>query len=326
MSSQCNAGKQHAATGEARELTLAGDLATFERKRLSLFARNGFEGESRWVTDRKGRRTYMIGRGKGSCPTVLVHGGLSQGSEWALLAGRLPGHVIIPDRPGCGLSYRIDYRGLDYRRAAIDWMRDLVDGIDAEQVDLVGNSMGGYFSIVLALAYPERVRRLVLVGMPAGIERWIPLFLRLWGNPILGLPIRQSRIADAETLRKRVFGPLLVAHPERVPRDFLEIMVHAMALPDVDRSAYSLLRACTTLRGFRPELMLRDDMARLTVPALFLWGDADAFAPPSSGQDVVARMTNARVEILPDTGHLPHVDQPDAVAATIIKFTSRGEM
>lgn len=52
----------------------------------------------------------------------MIHGGLSEASEWSLLAGKLPGRVIIPDRPGCGLSYPIDYRGVDYRQAAADWL------------------------------------------------------------------------------------------------------------------------------------------------------------------------------------------------------------
>jgi len=46
------------------------DLARFEQDRLELFARHGFQGESRWVTDRQGRRTYMIARGDGTPPTV----------------------------------------------------------------------------------------------------------------------------------------------------------------------------------------------------------------------------------------------------------------
>jgi pimeloyl-ACP methyl ester carboxylesterase len=100
----------------------------------------------------------LIARGSGPCPTLLIHGGLSQAGEWSVLAGRLPGHVLIPDRPGCGLSYPIDYRGVDYRAAAAEWLRDLIDGIGADQVDLVGNSTGGFFSIVFAIAYPDRVR------------------------------------------------------------------------------------------------------------------------------------------------------------------------
>jgi pimeloyl-ACP methyl ester carboxylesterase len=65
---------------------------------------------------------------------------------------------------------------------------------------------------------------------------------------------------------------------------------------------------------------VRDELAGLDVPSLFLWGESDAFAPPESGEEIAARMPNARFERLPDTGHLPHVEQPETVAAAIAGF------
>lgn len=296
-------------------------LAAFERGRLALFARNGFEGESRWITDRYGRSTYAIGRGAPApCPTVLVHGGLSQASEWAPLAGRLPGPVLIPDRPGCGLSYPIDYLGSDYREAAVTWLLDLADGVGADRLDLVGNSMGGYFAVAFAAAHPERVRRLALVGAPAGFDRRLPLFIRLWGHPLGGRLLSSRPIADPETFRRRVFARLLVARPETVPLDQLELMVAAAALPGASRTAYTMLRTLTTLRGWRPELLLVKDATGLSTPTLFLWGEADAFAPPSRGEEVAAAMPQARLEVIPDAGHLPHFDRPEAVAASLVPF------
>jgi pimeloyl-ACP methyl ester carboxylesterase len=315
-----DAGRRLPAEVDGRVVDVDPRLRRFERARLELFARDGFDGESRWIADRKGRCTYVIGRGDGPHPTLLIHGGLSQAGEWSLLAGRLPGHVLIPDRPGCGLSYPIDYRGVDYRAAAAEWLRDLIDGIGADQVDLVGNSTGGFFSMVFAIAHPHRVRRLALVGAPAGLHREVPLFVRLWGSPIAGPLIGKLKITNPETLRKQIFARLLVAHPERVPRDFLETTIAAAAIPGVDRTAYTMLRAQITLRGWRSELMLSDEMARLPVPTLFLWGEADAFAPPSRGRDVAARMADARMVAIPDAGHLPWLDRPDTIATALSEF------
>jgi 4,5:9,10-diseco-3-hydroxy-5,9,17-trioxoandrosta-1(10),2-diene-4-oate hydrolase len=61
------------------------------------------------------------------------------------------------------------YCSVDYRSAAADWVLDLVESIEAERIDLVGNSMGGYFAMAFAIAHPERVRRLVLLGAPVGL-------------------------------------------------------------------------------------------------------------------------------------------------------------
>ncbi len=299
----------------------APELAEFERKRLALFAQHGFEGESRWVADAEGRTTYAIGRGGGRCPTVLVHGGLSQAGEWFSLAGLIPGHVIVPDRPGCGLSYPVDYRRVaDFRQAAVAWLLDLLDSIDADQVDLVGNSMGSFFAMAFAIAHPHRVRRLVLVGAPVGRgEMRAPLFMRLWGLPITGPLISKLKITDPEKLRRQVY-PLLVAHPETVPLDFLALDIAQATIPGVGRTSYTMLRALSTWRGMRPELILRDEVGQLPTPTLFVWGDADAFLPPSVGREVAATMPDARIEVLPDTGHLPHVERPEVVAGAMNGF------
>lgn len=302
---------------------MATDLRQFEEQRLAMFANHGFDGESRWIADRHGRRTYMIGRGDGPCPTILIHGGLSQAGEWGTFAGRLPGHVVIPDRPGCGLSYAIDYRGVDYRRAASDWVCDLVDGLGAEQVDLVGNSMGGYFSIAFAQEHPHRVRRLVLPGAPAGLDRPLPLFMRLWGHPIAGRLLKALGLltpTDVEVVRKRIFASFLVARPDAVPRDLLETTVASMHIPGALRTGTSMLRTVTDMGGWRTAMSIRDTTATLTVPTLFVWGDADAFAPPASGHDMVARMADARIEVIRNAGHLPYIDDPEAVAEAVTGF------
>ena len=64
-------------------------------------------------------------------------------------------------------------------------------------------------------------------------------------------------------------------------------------------------------------------MTRLSVPTLFAWGAVDRFAPPSSGHELAGRMPDARVEVLPDAGHLPQLDAPDALGAAIRGFLDK---
>ena len=301
---------------------------TFERRRRAVFARHGFPAEAHLVSDRHGRDTYLLAGGEGGPPVLLIHGGLSQAGEWAPVAGRLGGRVLVPDRPGCGLSHPIDYRGTDYRRAAAEWVRDLLDGIGLDEVDHVGNSIGGFFAMAFAAAHPSRVRRLALVGAPAGLDRPLPLFLRLWGHPLLGPALVRAGAttpADPEAFRERVCARLLVAHAEDLPRDFLELAVAAQDLPGAERGAYTMLRRVLTLRGWRRHLMMRDALAALDVPTLFVWGEKDRFAPPASGEDMVRRMPAADMRVLEDTGHLPHVERPTDVAAAVDRFLEAGE-
>lgn len=293
----------------------------FERDRLELFRNRGFAGESRWLDHGDGGPTYAVVRGEGACPTILVHGGIADASIWCPMAAHLPGHVVIVDRPGHGLSGPVDYRGVDYQRAAADWLLRVVDALGVEQADLVGNSMGGYFAMAFALAQPARVRRLVLAGAPAGLDRPLPLFLRLWGRPAIGRLISAivARTTDPEAMRRRVMRDLC-AHPERISVEALRVSIAAGRRPDFQRTVRSMLRAVSDLGGWRPELSMREPMTRLEVPTLFAWGDRDSFAPPASGRELAARMPAARVEVIEDAGHLVQLDQPEALAASVRAF------
>jgi pimeloyl-ACP methyl ester carboxylesterase len=288
----------------------------FERTRLDVFRAHGLEGESRRIPDRAGAETYAIVRGNGPCPSVLVHGGLGNAAEWALLAGRMEGPLVIPDRPGYGLTYRIDYRKVDLRRHAAGWLLTMVEGLDVEKIDLVGASMGGFFAMAFALAHPERVRRLVLLGAPTGLYREAPLFLRLWGNPVVGRLISRMKVPDVETLRTRAYAGL-VAHPDRIPTDLLEVALAASALPGTALTSRTMLHAFVTLRGLRQSVWLQEAMARLEVPTRFVWGDQDRLAASSIGEDLARRMSDGQITVIEDAGHMPHFDQPGAVAAVV---------
>jgi len=302
-----------------------GQRAAFERHRLEVIAHHGFEAESTWFSDAAGRRTYAMTGGAGSCPKILIHGGLSEGSEWWPLAGRLRGRVVIPDRPGCGLTYVPDPRRRDFRGEAVAWVEHLVDALEVPHVDLIGNSMGGYFSIVFALAHPDRVRRLTLVGAPAGLHRGLPLFIRLWGHPLVGRAISRRPIDDPEKLRA-VFQRLLVTHADTIPTEALQVMVEAAALPGVGRYAFLMLRRLTNLRGVRRGLIISSEMPGLGVPTRFVWGEDDAFSRPASAADVWDRMPNADLRRIPEAGHLPQLDRPDDVAEAVSSFLDDARM
>ncbi len=301
--------------------TISPDLERFEAMRLDLFESHGLSGKSERVIDSEGNETYMVVGGEGPPTRILIHGGLSESAHWAMLAGRLTGRVIIPDRPGYGLSHSIDYREIeDFASAAAEWLLTVVDATDEETVDLIGTSMGGYFAICFAVRHPERVRRLVLVAAPAGVDRHIPLFLRMWANPLTGRLFMKATLESPEQLRDRVYTGL-VAHPERVPASQLEVEFAAGQLPDFALTAHSMLRASISPLGFRRRYLVRDQLTALVVPTLIAWGEKDtSFYPPSLGRDIAAEMTDGEFVLVPDAGHMPWIDQPDLVATTVNRF------
>ena len=290
----------------------------FERAHLALFAAQGSAGRGVRIADGSGRENYAIVRGDGPIPTVLLYGGLGVGAEFAKLAGLLEGRVVIPDRPGYGLTYPMDYRGVDLRGHAAAWMLDLVDGLGVSQVNVIGGSMGGLFAMAFATTHPERVRALGLLGAPAGLDRRFPLFLRLYANPLSGRVISRIRMSPT-TLRDRAFSGYLT-HPERLSMEWLEVAGAGGALPGTGLSNRTLLNAVANLRGQRPEVIMQEAMTSLEVPTRFVWGDQDSFLPSAHGADLARRMKHGQLAVIEDAGHIPHLDQPEAVAAAVNSF------
>jgi pimeloyl-ACP methyl ester carboxylesterase len=241
----------------------------FERLRLAAFAHRGFAGEGRRIPDRAGRESYALVSGAGPCPTVLVHGGVGNTIEWAEIVARLGGPVVIPDRPGFGLSHPRNYHRVDFRNEAERWLLDLTDGLGVEQIDLVGGSMGGFFAIAFAAAHPERVRRLILSGSPADLFPRIGLFLHLWATPGIGALVSRIKFRGTEALRKRAFGGYLV-HPDRLATDLLEVALAGINVPGTAETNRAILQSVATIRGWRPEMRLDDRLAAVEMPTMFV--------------------------------------------------------
>lgn len=286
-----------------------------------MFAAHGFQAESQWVPDGEGRETYVAVGGSGSPTRILVHGGMSEAGGWALLAGRLEGRLAIADRPGHGLSYDIDYREVDdYLEAAAEWVESVADGVGGAPVDLIGSSMGGFFATAFAVKHPQRVRRLVLVAAPAGIDRHLPLFPRLAANAVTGRLLFRSSFENPEQLRNRAYASLVV-HPDRVPDDQLEVEFHATLRPGFGLMAHTMFRAVTSIRGWPSRYLIKERLIHLETPTLFAWGEQDTRAyPPSLGREIADKMKNADFVLLPDAGHAPWIDQPDLTARAINRF------
>ncbi len=101
-------------------------------------------------------------------PVMLIHGsgpGVSAWANWRLVMPQLSekSRVIAPDMAGFGFSARPE----NYEYSMDNWVKQavgLLDALNIEKTDLVGNSFGGALALALTIRHPERVRRLVLMG------------------------------------------------------------------------------------------------------------------------------------------------------------------
>ena len=150
-------------------------------------------------------------------PLLLVHGAFGMTLAWAPILEQLARHrhVVAVDLPGHGLADPFDYSHVDLLQVARAFLSEVLDALSLREADVMAHSVGGLFSVAFALAEPERVNRLVLVGAPAGVRRpGVPLQLRLFTIPVAGAWLARRLMSNptqqgARKLRARI--PLVSA-------------------------------------------------------------------------------------------------------------------
>ena len=232
--------------------------------------------------------------------------------------------MLAVDLPGHGLADPFDYTGEDLLELAGTFLGDIVDVLELGTVDIVANSMGGLFSVVFAIEHPKRVSRLVLVGAPAGVDRAIPIQLRVLGIvlgiPLIGRPL--ARFMTAHVTRdgnRKFWGQVLVTHPENVGDALLDEDVASARRNSV--SHLSLFPCLGNFRGMRRGLILGERWQALKVPTLMLWGERDAFyGGPEKGEAIARKNSHLSVIRIPDAGHIAWIDDPERVVGEIDHF------
>jgi pimeloyl-ACP methyl ester carboxylesterase len=174
---------------------------------------------------------------------------------------------------------------------------------------VVALSMGGYVALTLALARPELVRSLVLIGTGAGGPDRVPrpAEVRQVFTDAIGLPLDEF----GRRTMPYTFGP---GWAERNPDRFEEILRARLEHPTSYRTIEAHVRACY---GFYAEGC---DVERIEAPALVVHGDADVIVPVENGRRLAERLPNARYVELPGRGHNLPLEEPETINRLVLNF------
>ncbi|MBB5374295.1 alpha/beta fold hydrolase [Acidocella aromatica] len=234
-------------------------------------------------------------------PAVLIHGsgpGVSAWANWRLNISPLAQsrRVIAPDMVGFGFTERP--AGAVYGKTL--WLKHLSDFLDAlklEQIDLVGNSFGGGLALAFALKYPQRVRRLVLMGSVGVSFPITPGLDAVWGYQ-----------PSFETMRTLLD---IFAYDRNLVNDELAELRYRASIRPGFQESFSAMFPAPRQAGVDALASSEADIAQLSHETLIIHGREDKVIPPEASQRLFALIPRAELHMFGRCGHWTQIEHTD---------------
>jgi pimeloyl-ACP methyl ester carboxylesterase len=247
-----------------------------------------------------GARIFYRDTGGAGTPVVLLHAatGSSRVWEYQIPAFTAAGYRVIAfDRRGWGRT-EVDPAQPNSSTAADDLMA-LLDQLHLDRVHVVGTAAGGFVALDFALAFPQRLRSLVVANSIGGVQ-----------DP------------DYVELGRRIRPPGF----DKLPPEFRELgPAYRAENPDGTDRWIALEKISRPPGPAAPAQPLRNHITFAAIesihaPTLLLTGGADLYAPPPILKLFAARIKNSETLVIPEAGHSAYWEQPDLFNRTVLKF------
>lgn len=236
---------------------------------------------------------------KGSGPQLfMLHGGGGPVAEMPF-ADKLAEsfEVIAPVHPGFNGSPIPEH--FDDMQDLVYLYRDLMDALDLDDAIMMGFSMGGWAATELAVMSTARISKLILVDSV--------------GVKIGG---REDRdVADVFATPPDELARLTWHDPSKAP--------NPMEMADADLEMMQSNRVALGLYTWQPYMhnpKLPHRLHRIDVPTLLIWGESDGLVTPAYGRAFCGMIPGAEMIVIPEAGHAPQVEQPDAFVGHVMSF------
>jgi len=262
-----------------------------------------------------GHTIFYTVKGEGK-PLLFIHGygagiwvwekQIEVLSQWyGVYALDLIGHGFS-DRP------KIPYTPETY----IHCLKDFMDGVGIEKATLVGNSMGGGVAWAMAILFPERVDRLILIDcVPSDILHQVKnesfrMLAAIKDIPFLPYLVMAAR--DKSSIRQillECISDIRLITPEVVNRQY--------QLSKIKGTTWVLY---STFKHAKEALKLKDAFSLIRKPTLFIWGEKDLIFPPQVGETLHQSIAGSKFLRIEKSGHIPMWEAPDEVNQAILSF------
>ncbi|MGW2341367.1 alpha/beta fold hydrolase [Streptomyces sp. NPDC001661] len=257
-------------------------------------------------------------------PLVMLHGSGPGVTGWRNYRGNLATFAerfrcLVLELPGFGVSDPVDGHPMATAPAALG---RFLDALGLDQVDVIGNSMGGIVGTQYALAHPDRIRRLVTIGgigrnlYSPGPGEGIRLLTEFTDHP--------TREGLVRWLRSMVYDQSLVT--DELIEERWQLANDPEALANA-RSMYGssafAARAAAAAASDQPPYWAM--LHRLRPKTLITWGRDDRVSPVDMSIVPMRTIPDAELHVFPDCGHWVMIEQQAAWESVVLAFLTRKE-
>jgi len=196
---------------------------------------------------------------------------------------------------------------------------ELLEVLGISSACLVGNSMGGFVAAEVAIRFPERAERLVLVSA-AGLSveelrhdksmavlRRFEFVVSAYAGWFAS---KSDRVARRKRLRRGALS-IIAAHPERLPAQLVAENLRGSGKPGY----VPAVEALTTYP-------IRECLPEIACPTLIVWGARDLLVPVRDAHEFARLIPDARVVVYAETGHVAMLERPAAFNALLRAFVA----
>jgi 2-hydroxy-6-oxonona-2,4-dienedioate hydrolase len=270
--------------------------------------------------DVRGIKTHYVEAGSGE-PIVFVHGAGPGAYGWAGWRQTIPAlakhfRVYAIDTLGFGLTDKPADHCTD--QDSVDHLHEFLNALCLDKVNLCGNSRGAYMCAKLAVDWPSRVKKLLMVSSGS-----IALAMGLERNDAQMAGMRKLAAYNGTPEAMREFMEIIVNDHSKITDELIADRVQMAALPGHDKVQKLQGQYRNSLKTDPNEFQrfeLKYRLPQLTIPMHMVWGAKDSFAPPEFADALRKMLPNVSFEMLANSGHQAQNDESDKFNDIALNF------
>ncbi len=250
--------------------------------------------------------------GNGS-PVLLIHGsgpGVSAWANWRLTIPALAenSRVVAPDMVGFGFTERPEA----FEYTMDNWISHAVAVMDTLSIDtfsLVGNSFGGAIALGIAIRFPERVEKLILmgsVGVPFELTEGLD---KVWGY------------TPSEQNMKKVME--YFAYNQQMMTDDLINLRYRASIQKGFQESFASMFPAPRQRWIDAMAFADEDIKSITCPALICHGREDKVIPPANSHQLFSLIPNSELHMYGHCGHWTQIEHSQSFNTLLVDFVAR---